>query len=143
MSVSRFSAVSEARVLIVEDIVFRAMEMEHVLTASGCKVVGYAYDLPSALKSAARDKPNVALVSLELNDQDGRADVVDSLSRLGVGCVVLTEGDPEHTDAGAAIACLHQPCRDDQVSAAVSTAYLRRPMRHGWRARGQMQGSST
>jgi len=54
------------RFLIVEDEIFVALDMEHILTSMGCEVVGIAADRDAALSLGA--DADVALVDLNLRD---------------------------------------------------------------------------
>jgi len=126
MNGQRSERAGGARVLIVEDVVLRAMELDDVLTDRGCDVVGYAHDVRSALTGVRRGRPDVALVSLGLGDPERHGDTVALLARLGIDCVLLTEGDPAEAAAWPVAACLHRPCNDDAVSAAVAAVRRRR-----------------
>ncbi len=54
------------RVLIVEDELILAMELEDVLLDAGHEVVGVAADMHQALALAARTKPDLALMDVNL-----------------------------------------------------------------------------
>lgn len=59
---------SDMRVLIVEDEVLLAVELEHVLEESGHTVVGHAMDTGEAVSLAGRHRPDLALVDVHLQD---------------------------------------------------------------------------
>lgn len=58
----------DMRVLIVEDEVLLAVELEHVLEESGHRVVGHAMEAGEAVTLAGRHRPDLALVDVHLQD---------------------------------------------------------------------------
>ncbi|WP_152044570.1 response regulator [Aureimonas psammosilenae] len=54
------------RILIVEDELILAMDLEDVLTDAGYEVVGLAADMHQALKIAASEKPDIAIMDVNL-----------------------------------------------------------------------------
>jgi len=58
----------DLRVIIVEDQALLAMELELVLGESGCDIVGCAMDQASAFAIAERERPDLALIDVNLLD---------------------------------------------------------------------------
>ena len=58
----------DLRVMIVEDQALLAMELELVLADCGCDVVGCAMDKASAFAIADRERPELALIDVNLLD---------------------------------------------------------------------------
>lgn len=58
----------DLRVMIVEDQALLAMELELVLAESGCDVVGCAMDRAGAFAIAERERPDLALIDINLLD---------------------------------------------------------------------------
>lgn len=56
------------RVLIVEDEVLLANELEYVVETSGAKPVGHAMTSPEAIEMARQTRPDLALVDVHLAD---------------------------------------------------------------------------
>ncbi|MBC8131051.1 MAG: response regulator [Rhizobiaceae bacterium] len=54
------------RVLIVEDELILAMDLEDILTSAGHEVIGTAADMHQALKIAEADRPDLALMDMNL-----------------------------------------------------------------------------
>lgn len=78
------------RVLIVEDEVMVALELESILEDLGHQVVGIAADADIALR-LAQDRPDVALVDLNLRDGLTGASLGQQLAgEYGVKVVFLT-----------------------------------------------------
>jgi len=55
-------------VLIVEDEVLLAVELEHVLEEAGHRVVGHALETAEAVALAERHRPDLALIDVHLQD---------------------------------------------------------------------------
>ena len=134
------------RVLIIEDEVLLAIDLESHLEALGQEIVGLAGDATQALALADVEHPDLALVDINL--RDGRTGLVIS-SKLGAGydtTAVLVTGSPEQipADYAGAIGALTKPC--DQkcwnswlcssvhfASGGATPACPRLPPRCGWR----------
>ena len=68
-----------ARILIVEDDPAVAASMSEILQGAGHHVLGIAQDEPSAVRQAARDRPDLALVDIKLGET---GDGVETALRL-------------------------------------------------------------
>jgi len=78
----------DMRVLIVEDEVLLAVELEHVLSDAGHRVVGHAMQADEAVQLASRHSPDLALVDVHLQDGPTGVETARTLSR-DCGAVVL------------------------------------------------------
>jgi|APThiThiocy_cv2_1041547.scaffolds.fasta_scaffold44909_2 CheY-like chemotaxis protein len=109
------------KVLIVEDEVLLAIDLESHLEALGQEIVGLAGDATQALALADVEHPDLALVDINL--RDGRTGLVIS-SKLGAGhdtTVVLVTGSPEQipADYAGAIGALTKPWRPEALEQLV------------------------
>lgn len=77
------------RVLIVEDEMLIAMEIESLLERHGCVVLGPAHTVDRALALLADERPDAALLDLNLNGQPATP-VAAALSAQGVRFVLVT-----------------------------------------------------
>lgn len=95
----------DMRVLIVEDEVLLAVELEQVLEESGHRVVGHAMDTAEAVDLAGRHRPDLALVDVHL--QDGPTGV-NAAQRLSGDCgavVLFMTANKQRLPADFAGAC--------------------------------------
>ena len=110
------------RVLIVEDEIFTALDLEDELTSHGYEVVGIAADRKEALSLAA--KADVALVDVNLRDERTGVGVGVTLARdYGVQVLFLTANPTmvgERCDG--AVGCLGKPCETQSIRAAIDFA---------------------
>ena len=92
------------RVLIVEDEMLIAMEIERLLERQGCVVLGPAPTIARALALLDQERPDAALLDLNLNGQPATP-VAAALSERGVRFVLVTgygemqSKEPELQDA--------------------------------------------
>ena len=77
------------RVMIVEDEMLVAMELEDLLVEQGCAVVGPVPSPARALALLAEDLPDVAILDVNLNGQTAQP-VAAALSAQGVPFVLAT-----------------------------------------------------
>lgn len=88
--------------MIVEDQAILAMELELVLADSGCDVVGCAMDTVGALTIADRERPDLALIDVNLLDGLTGPQIAQRLvSEYGTAVVFLT-ANPEQIPEGFA-----------------------------------------
>lgn len=89
-------AVRPARILIVEDDYFVAIELEHRLNEAGFEVVGIAGTAEEALEMASQS-PELAIMDIRLGGiRDGVEAAVELLARFGVPSIFATaHGDGE------------------------------------------------
>lgn len=90
-------ALRPARVLIVEDEYFVALEAEQSLADAGFTVVGVADSAELAIKLALSERPEIVVMDIRLSGvRDGIDAAIELRSRLGVRCIFATA----HSDAG-------------------------------------------
>lgn len=110
------------RVLIVEDEALVAMEIEGMLGLAGHEAVAQADDLPSAVAAAEAERPDLALVDIQLAEGTSGLDVAAALKARGVPVLFATGNCPDERGTGLALGCLHKPITDATLAAAVGTA---------------------
>lgn len=102
---SRGNAVPDSpdlRVMIVEDQALLAMELELVLGECGCEVVGCAMDRAGAVSIADRERPDLALIDINLLDgMTGPEIARHVVNETGCAVVFLT-ANPEQIPEGFA-----------------------------------------
>lgn len=81
---------SPLRILVVEDEVLIALELEGLLQENGHEVVGTAASLAEAIALGESRKPDLAFVDIHLADGPTGVDVARRLSSLGVIVVFMT-----------------------------------------------------
>ena len=111
-----------ARILIVEDEMLVAMELESLLEDLGHEVVGIAPDLQSARQHFDEDL-DLALVDLNLRDGLTGPEIGRNLSSQGVTVLFVT-ANPRLLGEGiaGAIGVITKPADEDMVRSAVSYA---------------------
>ncbi len=108
-------------VLIVEDEIFIAMEIERILEQAGYQVVAIAADQSEALGAAP--KAEVAFVDLNLRDGPTGPDVARELAKLGIRVVYVTANPNQIGEAAlTAIGCIRKPFSEQAVLTAAAIA---------------------
>jgi DNA-binding response OmpR family regulator len=112
-----------ARILIVEDEMLVAMELEAILEDLGYVSVGIAPDMPTALELATL-KPDLALVDLNLRDGLTGPEIGKRLSGEHKSTVLFITANPRVLGDGIAgtIGVLTKPTDLEEVAAAVAYA---------------------
>ena len=121
---------ADLRVLIVEDQGLLAMELELVLTESGCEVVGCATDRAAALDLAERERPDFALVDINLLDGRTGPGIAEALVRE-FGCtVIFLTANPEQIPDGfaGALGAVSKPF--DEATIQTVVAFARQFIQH-------------
>ena len=114
-----------ARVLIVEDAVLLALELETALSEAGADVVGPAYELEEALGLLGQ-KIDAAVLDANLNGHSVTP-VAEALSRAGTPFVFATGyGDTGGAPGGFDAPVIRKPYDVTQVAAAVADLLGRR-----------------
>tara|TARA_R110002051_G_scaffold10825_1_gene40336 strand:- start:1236 stop:1664 length:429 start_codon:yes stop_codon:yes gene_type:complete len=110
--------------MIVEDQALLAMELELVLADSGCSVVGCAKDLAGALALAERERPDLALVDVNLLDGMTGPRVAQVLVRQFGAAVVFLTANPEQIPDGyaGALGAMSKPIDERTVNDVVGFA---------------------
>lgn len=109
-------------ILIVEDEIFLALDIENILQSGGYIVAGIASDRAEAL--AAADGAKIAFVDVNLRDGPTGPDIARELAnRHGITVVYLT-ANPSQIGAQArgAVGVLEKPFREDSILRAASLA---------------------
>lgn len=83
------TSLRERRILVVEDELLVAMEMEDLLVQQGCTVIGPAKDIDGALALIANEPLDAVVLDLNLSGE-AAVPVASALSSRGVPFVVVT-----------------------------------------------------
>ena len=99
------------KILIVEDELLLAMDLESHLVALGQNVLGIAPDAEQAFGLAAKASPDLALVDLNLNDGLTGPQIASKLSSAHDSSVVFVTGNPEQipVDYAGALGSITKP----------------------------------
>lgn len=111
-----------SRILIVEDEMMVAMEMEAIIEDLGFQPVGVAADSEQAL-ALAGEKPDVALVDLHLRDGLTGPAIGRELARRGIDVVFIT-ANPRIVAEGVpgALGVVEKPCDERTIASIVAFA---------------------
>lgn len=114
------------RVLIVEDEIFVATEIEHLVEEMGHDALPIASDQRSALRQAA--EADVALVDLNLRDGPTGAQIGKILAQTHGVTVVFMTANPSQLGEGVdgTLGVLSKPVTDRELQQAVRFAVARR-----------------
>ena len=113
------------KVLVVEDEIFVAIEIEHVIEEMGLTPIGIAADERSALSLA--EDADVALVDLNLQDGPTGARIGRKLAQHGVTVVFMTANPSQLGDGvPGTVGVLPKPVTDRDLRATVAYAVSRR-----------------
>ena len=113
-----------AKILIVEDEILVAMQLEDVLIHAGYDVIGIVPDLPAL--GRVKDVPQVALVDINLRDGRSGPSIAHQLSdRFGTSIVYVT-ANPEQigVPAATAVGVVAKPFSARSIVDAVNYALL-------------------
>lgn len=110
------------RVMIVEDEALVALEIEGMLGLAGHEAVAQADDLPSAIKAAEAERPDLALVDIRLAQGTSGLDVAAELKARGIAVLFATGNCPTERGRGLALGCLHKPITDGSLAGALEAA---------------------
>jgi DNA-binding response OmpR family regulator len=118
------------RVLIVEDEIFVALEIEQIVEDSGFEVGAIAADQPAALAAAATC--DIALVDLNLRDgPTGPLIGMELARRFGVRVIYVTANPAQIGDAAvAALGVITKPFRAPSIASALHLAAEEEPAPH-------------
>lgn len=119
-------------VMIIEDEIFIAMEIERILLDAGYHVVAIAADQPEAMSAAA--KADLAFVDLNLRDGPTGPNIARTLAAQHGTRIVYVTANPAQIGepAPTAIGCIRKPFTRDAILAAAAIAALAEnaPARH-------------
>jgi DNA-binding response OmpR family regulator len=127
---SSYQAPSEfkgLRILLVEDDLLLAMEMEEVLRDLGCEIVGPFARLNEAIAAAVNEALDGAIVDLNLRGEMSFP-LIEELRRKSVPCVLCSgyADLPEMRSQLREIPKLGKPCNHEHLVAAMRTAFVAR-----------------
>jgi len=110
-------------VLIVEDEIFVAMDLERILEEGGYHVAAIAADQQEAL-SAAANGVELAFVYINLRDgPTGPMIAQDIAQRFGVRIVYVTANPSQIGEpAATAVGCIRKPFSEESILAAAALA---------------------
>ena len=116
--------------MIVEDQALLAMELELVLGECGCEVVGCAMDKAGAFSIAEHERPELALIDLNLLDGLTGPEIARRMvGELGCAVVFLT-ANPEQIPEGfaGALGAVSKPFDEATICAVI--AFARQLIQH-------------
>jgi len=110
--------------MIVEDQALLAMELEHVLADNGCDVVGCAMDRAGAFAIAERQRPDLALVDVNLLDGLTGPQIARCLVQDYGAAVVFLTANPEQIPEGfaGALGAVSKPFDEYTIRSVVDFA---------------------
>ncbi|RZI99820.1 MAG: response regulator [Brevundimonas sp.] len=110
--------------MIVEDQALLAMELELVLGESGCEVVGCAMDKAGAFAIAERERPDLALIDVNLLDGLTGPLIAERVVGEFGGAVVFLTANPEQIPDGfaGALGAVSKPFDEATIRAVVDFA---------------------
>jgi two-component system, response regulator PdtaR len=100
----RTSSLAKQKILIVDDELWAALDMEWVVQTLGHEVVGPAATADKAIELAGTMRPNLVLMDVRLaNNSDGVAAAIEIRERFDIPSLfVSAHGDPMTRDRAAA-----------------------------------------
>ena len=122
-----------SRVLIVEDQILIALDLEAALLEAGFEICGIAASQPEALRIAAATGPSFAVVDVQLSPGDGRIVGRELARRYGTAVLMATScnREIEILVATGALTCLPKPFDSRDVPAALRRIAALRDGRRG------------
>ena len=114
----------DLRVMIVEDQALLAMELELVLADCGCDVVGCAMDRAGAFAIADRERPEMALVDVNLLDGMTGPQIAQRLVADHGTAVIFLTANPEQIPEGfsGALGAVSKPFDEQTIRGVVGFA---------------------
>ena len=117
------------RVLIADDEAMIRMGLRTMLEEMGHRVVGMATDGPSAVKLAAKEKPDLAILDIKMPDMDGLEVAETITAKRRIPIVMLTAySDRELVERAtklAVLAYLVKPVKEADLGLAIELAMAR------------------
>lgn len=112
------------RVLIVEDETIVALNMEDSLSEAGHSILGIARTWSSAMEFARAERPDLALVDMNLADETSGIVVAAQLrQQFNVPTIFVTANpDRDLGPLAGALGCLTKPFSDSELALAVDAA---------------------
>ena len=110
-------------ILIVEDEPLLADTLKRLVELNPrYRVTAIADDAASALAAAERDRPELALVDLQLANGSSGYSVAAKLHDLGIACLFTTGRAPGFPVPDLALGCLAKPFREEDLVRALAEA---------------------
>ena len=111
------------RVLIVEDELVIAIDVEASLTEEGHQIVGIARESETALALGHRLRPDLALVDIQLVDGETGPEIARHLKDMGVPVLFMTANpDVLPSDMAGALGAVPKPVAEHVLKGAVRWA---------------------
>jgi CheY-like chemotaxis protein len=128
------------RVLVVEDEVLLAVELEYLISSSGAQPVGHAMTSPEAIALAEQLRPDLALVDVHLSDGPTGIEAARRMTDHCGAVVLFITANVKRLPDDYAGACgaMSKPYTEHGVRMAL--AFLDECMRHGRAMRPPPQG---
>ena len=115
MDVDASSPMEGLRILVVEDMLLVADEIEHLLGHFGCEVVGPVMRVADALAAIKQRPPDGALLDVNLNGETGYA-IADDLFKRGIPFIFMTGYDINYLLADyRGLPCIQKPFTADEL----------------------------
>jgi DNA-binding response OmpR family regulator len=116
------------RVLVAENEIFLAAQIEDCLTDEGYKVIDVVYTAEDAIAVALIDKPDLIIMDVRLTGAgDGIAAACEILARTGIRSIFATAHADEETRVRGSVACpvawLEKPFGVECILEAVRLAF--------------------
>lgn len=109
-------------ILVVEDEMIVALDLEHILLSAGHDVLGIAPDMESALELA----PGCSIALIDVNLRDGQTgpQIAAEIFRRHGARIIFVTANPEQIGTSAAIAVAHvaKPFDTRSILAAIGAA---------------------
>ena len=123
----RVSLSPKQKILIVDDELWAALDMEWVVQTLGHEVVGTAATAEKAIELAGRLRPNLVLMDIRLaDDSDGVAAAIEIRQRFDVPSLfVSAHGDPLMRSRAAAarpLGFIEKPFSPESLARAIEVA---------------------
>lgn len=110
------------RILIVEDEMLVALQIELFLADAGYDVVGIADCIAAALSLATAHRPDLALVDINLAGGDNGIELAAQLRAQGIAVLLVTGNCPAGLSNEVAFGCLGKPFGQHEILAAIAVA---------------------
>jgi len=123
----RTSSSARQKILIVDDELWAALDMEWVVQTLGHEVVGPAATAEKAIELAGKLRPNLVLMDIRLaNDSDGVAAAIEIRQRFDIPSLfVSAHGDPMSRSRAAAarpLGFIEKPFSPESLALAIEAA---------------------
>lgn len=123
----RTSLLARQKILVVDDELWAALDMEWVVQTLGHEVVGPVATAEKAIELAGRVRPNLVLMDIRLaNDTDGVAAAIEIRQRFDIPSLfVSAHGDPimrSRAEAARPLGFIEKPFSPETLALAIEAA---------------------